>query len=106
MGQEQVAICGPAQGGHAPGMFDKDPAGIRFVIYSFATGSRNFLALYFSIMKFRLPSFKTAETVFLMPSAEYTYLSSTMVKQIARLNGDITDFVPEHVKKYLNIKYK
>jgi pantetheine-phosphate adenylyltransferase len=47
----------------------------------------------------------TAETVFFMPSSEYTYLSSTMVKQIARLNGNITDFVPEYVRLKLQQKY-
>jgi pantetheine-phosphate adenylyltransferase len=41
--------------------------------------------------------YEAAETVFLMPSARYTYLNSTMVKQIARLGGDITQFVPEYV---------
>ncbi len=34
------------------------------------------------------------ETVFLTTTAEYMYLSSSLVKQVARLNGDITDFVP------------
>jgi len=43
----------------------------------------------------------SAETVFLMPSAEYTYLNSTLVKQIARHGGDIGSFVPEFVKKRL-----
>ncbi len=46
-----------------------------------------------------------AETVFLMPSAEYTYLSSTMVKQIAHLKGEISSFVPENVKKKLIEKF-
>ena len=45
-----------------------------------------------------LPS---AETVFFMPSAEYTYLNSTLVKQIARHGGDIGAFVPEVVKQRL-----
>ena len=40
----------------------------------------------------------SCETVFLMPSAKYTYLSSTMVKQIAQLKGDITAFVPDCVR--------
>lgn len=35
------------------------------------------------------------ETVFLTSRAEYMYLSSSIVKQIASLNGDITNFVPE-----------
>ncbi len=40
-----------------------------------------------------------AETVFLMPSSEYTYLSSSMVKQIAALGGDISHFVPEAIQR-------
>lgn len=34
------------------------------------------------------------ETLFLTTSAENMYLSSSMVRQIASMNGDITDFVP------------
>ena len=34
------------------------------------------------------------ETLFLTTSPQYMYLSSSMVKQIAQLRGDITDFVP------------
>jgi pantetheine-phosphate adenylyltransferase len=37
------------------------------------------------------------ETIFLMPKEEYTYLSSRIVKEIARLGGDIAKFVPAHV---------
>lgn len=46
-----------------------------------------------------------AETVFLMPSAEYVYLNSTMIKEIARLGGDVGPFVPECVKKRLRKKF-
>ena len=35
------------------------------------------------------------ETVFLTTSAENMYLSSSMVKEIARMGGDIRDFVPD-----------
>jgi pantetheine-phosphate adenylyltransferase len=42
-----------------------------------------------------------AETVFLMPSAEYIFLNSTMVKQIALLGGDVSSFVPAHVRDAL-----
>jgi pantetheine-phosphate adenylyltransferase len=42
-----------------------------------------------------------AETVFLMPNEKYTYLNSTMVKQIARLGGDVTSFVPKCVSDRL-----
>lgn len=37
------------------------------------------------------------ETIFLMPKEEYTYLSSRIVKEIARLGGDISSFVPPKV---------
>jgi pantetheine-phosphate adenylyltransferase len=39
----------------------------------------------------------TVETIFLMPKEEYTYLSSRIVKEIARLGGDIAKFVPPPV---------
>lgn len=38
-----------------------------------------------------------AETIFLTSKSEYTYLSSSMVKQIAMFGGDISDFVPEYI---------
>lgn len=37
------------------------------------------------------------DTVFLMTSQEYLYLSSTIVRDIARHGGDITGFVPEEI---------
>ncbi len=39
----------------------------------------------------------SVETIFLMPKEEYTYLSSRIVKEIARLGGDIAKFVPPKV---------
>ena len=39
----------------------------------------------------------SVETIFLMPKEDYTYLSSRIVKEIARLGGDISSFVPPHV---------
>jgi pantetheine-phosphate adenylyltransferase len=41
------------------------------------------------------------ETIFLMPKEEYTYLSSRLVKEIARLGGDVSKFVPLIVAKAL-----
>ena len=46
-----------------------------------------------------------AETVFLMPSATYVYLNSTMVKEIAKLGGDVAPFVPDCVRNRLKKKY-
>jgi pantetheine-phosphate adenylyltransferase len=34
------------------------------------------------------------ETIFLMPKEDYSYLSSRIVKEIARLGGDVSSFVP------------
>ena len=37
------------------------------------------------------------ETIFMMPKDTYTFLSSRIVKEIARLSGDVSTFVPAHV---------
>ena len=42
------------------------------------------------------------ETIFLMPDETYTYLSSSIVKEIAKLGGDISSFVPARVRERLN----
>lgn len=44
------------------------------------------------------------ETIFMMPKDTYTFLSSRMVKEIARLGGNVGDFVPAHVKAALKEK--
>jgi pantetheine-phosphate adenylyltransferase len=41
------------------------------------------------------------EVVFLMPSARYTFLNSTLVKEIARLGGDIQGLLPPAVEARL-----
>ena len=46
------------------------------------------------------------ETVFLMPNEKYTYLSSNFVREIARLGGDVSTFVPPVVLKALQQKNK
>jgi pantetheine-phosphate adenylyltransferase len=43
----------------------------------------------------------TVETVFLMPNEKYSYLSSSLIKDIARRGGDISCFVPTIVKEKL-----
>ena len=45
--------------------------------------------------------FPELETIFLMSKAEYSFISSTMVKEIARLGGDVSQFVPPVVYDYL-----
>lgn len=46
--------------------------------------------------------FPELETIFLMTKAEYSFISSTTVKEIARLGGDVSHFVPPAVNDYLN----
>jgi pantetheine-phosphate adenylyltransferase len=46
------------------------------------------------------------EVAFLMPSQEYTYLNSTLVREIARLGGDITGLVPVNVAARLRAKLR
>ena len=41
------------------------------------------------------------ETIFMMPKDTYTFLSSRIVKEIARLGGDVSPFVPPHVRSAL-----
>jgi len=41
------------------------------------------------------------ETIFMMPKDTYTFLSSRIVKEIARLGGDVSTFVPAHVQAAL-----
>jgi len=41
------------------------------------------------------------ETVFLVPAAEYSFVSSTLVKDVIRLGGSVSGFVPPAVEKRL-----
>lgn len=45
------------------------------------------------------------DTIFLTTSLEYSYLSSSSVKEIASFNGDISQLVPEYVSKLVYEKY-
>ncbi|MEO8382122.1 MAG: pantetheine-phosphate adenylyltransferase [Acidobacteriota bacterium] len=38
-----------------------------------------------------------AETIFMLPAVEYTYVSSRLVKEVFRLGGDVTSLVPAPV---------
>ena len=46
------------------------------------------------------------ETVFLMPSEEYSFLTSTMVKEVSSFGGSVKGLVPEIVEKALKDKFK
>ncbi len=44
------------------------------------------------------------ETVFMLPAAEYSFLSSRLVREIARLGGSVTGLVPVAVERRLRAK--
>jgi pantetheine-phosphate adenylyltransferase len=46
------------------------------------------------------------ETVFLMTAGQYSFLSSSIVKEVARYGGDVSKFVPKCVERALREKYK
>ena len=47
---------------------------------------------------------KNVETIFLTTSTKYSFLSSSIVKEVAKYNGDISNLVSENVEKALNEK--
>jgi len=46
------------------------------------------------------------ETLFVMPNEQFSYCSSTLVKQVARFGGDVSHFVPPNVADALRETYK
>lgn len=44
------------------------------------------------------------ETVFMMPNESYSYLSSKLIKEVARMGAKVTEFVPEEVEEKLKRK--
>ncbi len=46
------------------------------------------------------------ETVFLTPAEQYEFISSSMIREIAQLNGDVSCFVPDLVHQGLIDKFK
>lgn len=47
---------------------------------------------------------KDIEIIYMMPNESYTYLSSTLIKEIAKLGGNVGNFVPSAVEKALKRK--
>lgn len=46
------------------------------------------------------------ETLFMLPSIEYTYVSSRLVKEVCRFGGDVSSLVPEPVLKRLEGRFQ
>jgi pantetheine-phosphate adenylyltransferase len=49
---------------------------------------------------------KDVETIFLMPRESYTYLSSSIIREVAKLGGDFSNFVSPNVEQALKEKFK
>lgn len=47
-----------------------------------------------------------AETIFMMTATEYSYLSSSLVKEVFKFGGEIEGLVPENVYQYMHEKIK
>jgi pantetheine-phosphate adenylyltransferase len=45
------------------------------------------------------------ETIFVMPNEQFSYTSSSLVKQVAQFGGDVTHFVPPNVAAALKAAY-
>jgi pantetheine-phosphate adenylyltransferase len=45
------------------------------------------------------------ETMFLTPAEQYEFISSSMIREIARLKGDVSSFVPDAVRQCLIEKF-
>jgi pantetheine-phosphate adenylyltransferase len=45
------------------------------------------------------------ETVFLMPNERYTYLNSSIIRELARLRTDVSEFVPPNVADALRERF-
>jgi len=50
--------------------------------------------------------YKQLDMVYMMPSVEYTYLSSSIVREVSALGGDVSKFVPPFITKKLKEKYR
>ena len=46
------------------------------------------------------------KALFFATSAEYSFVSSSMIRELAAFGGDITQFVPEEVSKRVYEKFK
>ena len=44
-------------------------------------------------------------TIFLMPHEKFTYLNSTIIRNLAQFKGDVSDFVPKIVEDKLKEKF-
>ncbi|RAP29843.1 pantetheine-phosphate adenylyltransferase [Candidatus Marinamargulisbacteria bacterium SCGC AG-343-D04] len=49
---------------------------------------------------------KTIDTIFFMTDEKYSYLSSSLIKQVCKYGGDISAFVPAYIEEALRLRYE
>lgn len=81
-----------------------DEVGAMVIIRGLRAVSDYEFELQLALMNRRLNS--QVDTVFLMPDERYSYLNSTIVREVARLGGDVTSFVAPLVAEKLKEKFK
>lgn len=60
----------------------------------------------FQLANMNRAQYPELESVFLTPSEKYSYISSTLIREIASLNGDVSQFVHPIVAKALKERFK
>jgi len=77
--------------------------GTRFIIRGLRAISDFEMEFQMALANRRLNS--DVDTIFLMPSQEFAYLNSTLVKEIVRLGGDVSGLVPPNAVRMLKEKF-
>ncbi|MDY6820793.1 MAG: pantetheine-phosphate adenylyltransferase [Deferribacterota bacterium] len=78
--------------------------GVHNILRSLRVASDFEYELQLALMNRKLD--EQCETVFLMPNQNYIFLSSSMIREIAMLGGDIECFVPKPVYDYITRNFK
>jgi len=77
--------------------------GARFIIRGLRAISDFEMEFQMALANRRLNN--SVDTIFLMPSQEFAYLNSTLVKEIVRLGGDVSGLVPPNAVRKLKEKF-
>lgn len=80
-----------------------DKIGINYIIRGLRAVSDFEFEFQMALMNRKLNS--RVETIFMMPSQKYIFLSSTMIKDVASHHGDVSPFVTDNVNEALKQKF-
>lgn len=112
--EERIGFIRDALGAHVGGRVEYDSFHGLLIDYCRARGAgtivRGLRALadfeyefQFAVMNRRLAP--SVDTMFLMTAEENFYVSSSLVKEVAAFNGDISGLVPDGVRRALDLKF-